>query len=287
MLEIVKNEELISESSWKKQVDQLKKKTTSSTKNELKKAIVNSVKELIPKKKFGIFFSGGVDSTLIAFICKKLKTDFTCYAVGLKESSDIEWSKKAAKQLNLKLKTKEFEIKDLEELFRKTAKMFKKPDVLSVGVGAVVVAAVELAKRDRVDSFFSGLGSEEIFAGYRRHFTAEDSHKECWRGLREVVWSRDLVRDSSIAKKLKIKLLIPFFDESVIKSAMGIHISKKINETHKKIILREIAEELGLPKEFAWREKKAAQYGSKFDKTMKKLSKRKGFRTKQEYIESF
>ena len=38
---------------------------------------------------------------------------------------------------------------------------------------------------------------------------------------------------------------------------------KKNDKTTKKIIIREIAEDLGLPKEFAWRKKKAAQNGLK------------------------
>ncbi len=287
MLKPVKDYKLIPESSWKKHIGRLKKETASSTRKRLKDTIINAIKDLIPGKKFGIFFSGGVDSTLIAFICKQLNSDFICYTVGLKDSSDVKWSKKAAEQLGFKLRTKTFEMKDLEELFRKTSKFSKKPDVLSVGVGSVVVAAAELARKDKINTFFSGLGSEEIFAGYQRHLEAEDKHEECWRGLKNVIWKRDLVRDSSVANKMKIKLLVPFLDENVIKAAMGIHISKKINENHKKIVLREIAEELGLPKEFAWREKKAAQYGSRFDKAMEKLARQKGFRTKQEYIESF
>ena len=287
MLKLVENYELIPESSWQKHIDELRKATASSTKEELKKTIVDSIKKLVPRKKFGIFFSGGVDSTLITFICKILNADFVCYSVGLKNSPDVNWAKRAAEKLKLKLKVKEFEMNKLKEIFKKTARIFRKPDVLSVGVASVVVAAAELAKNDEVDTFFSGLGSEEIFAGYQRHLEAEDRHEECWRGLRDVVWRRDLVRDSSVAKALKIKLLVPFLDGNVIKSAMGIHVSKKINEKYKKIILREIAEELGLPKEFAWREKKAAQYGSGFDKAMEKIARMKGFRTKKEYVESF
>jgi len=40
---------------------------------------------------------------------------------------------------------------------------------------------------------------------------------------------------------------------------------------------------LGLPKEFAWRKKSAAQYGSKFDFALEKLAKAKGL-TKSEYL---
>jgi len=47
--------------------------------------------------------------------------------------------------------------------------------------------------------------------------------------------------------------------------------------------LREVAEEwLG---KFAWRKKKAAQYGSCFDKALIKLTKREGLKLKKEWIE--
>ena len=116
-------------------------------------------------------------------------------------------------------------------------------------------------------------GSEEIFAGYQRHLDAKDPHAECWNGLKNM-WQRDFVRDVTIAKALGITVLCPFLDEDLIIKSMGIPADKKINKEFKKIILREIAEELGLPKEFAWRPKKAAQYGSYFDKALIKLAKK-------------
>jgi asparagine synthase (glutamine-hydrolysing) len=47
-----------------------------------------------------------------------------------------------------------------------------------------------------------------------------------------------------------------------------------------------MAEKLGLPKEFSWRKKVAAQYGSGVDKNIGNLAKRKGFKYKKDYLES-
>ena len=52
---------------------------------------------------------------------------------------------------------------------------------------------------------------------------------------------------------------------------------------YKKLILRYTAESLGLKKEFCWRRKKAAQYGSYFDKVLTKLAKKNKV-TKKEFI---
>jgi asparagine synthase (glutamine-hydrolysing) len=100
------------------------------------------------------------------------------------------------------------------------------------------------------------------------------------------MWSRDLYRDVKLGGALGIDLLVPFLDEDVVVEAMKFSGSSKIKGEHKKVILREIAEEMGLPKEFAWRKKQGAQYGSKFDVAIEKLRRMNKFETKREYVES-
>jgi len=51
-----------------------------------------------------------------------------------------------------------------------------------------------------------------------------------------------------------------------------------------KYILRCVAIDVGVDKSVALRGKKAAQYGSGFDKALKKLAKRRGFRKKTDYL---
>ena len=101
------------------------------------------------------------------------------------------------------------------------------------------------------------------------------------------MWHRDLLRDFKIAKYLGLELKTPYMDLEVIKTAMNINPMYKIDKINKKIILREIAEDFGLDAEFAWRKKKAAQYGSKFDRAILKLAKKHGFKFKADYLNSF
>jgi len=100
------------------------------------------------------------------------------------------------------------------------------------------------------------------------------------------MWTRDLLRDSKIAKHLGLELKTPYMDLNVIKAAMNLNPMNKLDKINKKIILREIAEDFGLEKQFAWRKKKAAQYGSNFVKGIDKLAKKYGFATKKEYLQS-
>ncbi len=304
----IKKGRLISESEWHFHINNLRKeseilkekwkdKSYEDLKTDLKRAIINAIEKRCPEKskeRFAIFFSGGVDSSTIALICKELKNDFVCYTVGYKSeesetAQDILYARRVAKSLNVKLIEKEFDADESEKIIKTVIRFLqiKNKDkidasaIVNVGVGSVVVAAQSLAKEKM---FFSGLGSEEIFAGYDRHLKAENKHEECWKGLKQM-WKRDLLRDFAICSKLGIEVRTPFLDEDVIKIAMQIDISKKINSEQKKIVLREIAEELGLKKEFAWRKKLGAQYGSKFDRALERLAKNNGVRYKKEYVE--
>jgi len=276
---------LIPEKDWIKKIVKLEKESKKSTKKKVEKALVNAIQKRIPKEKFGILLSGGVDSCFIAFICKKAKADFICYTVGLDNSPDIPWAMSFAKRFRIPIKVKTFSLDEVHELFKEAKKALEHVDILAIGVGSVILAAMKMAKKDGIKTVFSGLGSEEIFAGYHHHAKAKDVHAECWSRLK-TMWKRDMRRDNSIASSLGMEIVAPFLDDDLIREGMGIPPKRKISEEEKKIILREIAEGLGLPKKYAWRSKKAAQYGSWFDKAMFKLTKRKGFKKKDDYLRS-
>ena len=290
----LKNNELIPKAEWGGIIDSLKHKKLIHKREEakqiLKEKLIKAVRSRIPQKKFGVFFSGGVDSSFIAAICKLAGANFVCYTVGFqedtKEPEDIMEAKKVAEKLGLKLIVRIYNLDEAEEIVKKTVGILKpknKIDVVSVGVGAVVVAAAELGLTQGINTFLGGLGSEEIFAGYERHDQAKDINEECWSGLK-YMWDRDLVRDFSIADQLGIEIRTPFLDKDLIEYAMMLPDNWKIVKDKKKVILREVAEEfLG---EFAWRKKKAAQYGSCFDKAISKLARKKGFKFKKDYLES-
>ena len=281
---------LVSYKKWCAYIDSLKTnvliKSEKEAVSKLKIAVENAVKKRIPDERFGILFSGGVDSTLIAYLCKKFSGDFICYTVGIEGSKDIESARKAAKKLKLQYKEKIFSLSEMEKIFETTAKILGNNliNIVNLGVGSVEVAAIELAKKDNVKTFFSGLGSEEIFAGYQRHDLSENINEECWLGLK-TMWERDFQRDYAIAKSYDINFLTPFLDKDLIKTAMEIKGNLKIKSGYKKYILRKTALEIGLNKEYSFRPKKAAQYGSNFDKAILKIAKLKGYKYKKEYLD--
>ena len=278
--------------NYKKEILQLEKELKNSKLLLDKKEIIPKLASILTnaidkraKGKIGIAFSGGVDSTLMAFICKKLKKNIILYNVGLKNSKDTEWAKRIAKHYKWKLKQFIIGEKEAENIIKKVVKILPDPSVTKVGVACPEYVVLREAKKDKIKNVLGGLGSEEIFAGYERHLKAKDKHKECWNGLKNL-YERDLSRDMAVSKALNINILCPFLDKELIKYAMQIDSSLKITDQEKKIILRETAVYLGLEKEFAFRKKLAAQYGSGFHKAIDKLARKNGFKLKQDYLNS-
>lgn len=242
-------------------------------------------KAIVAKEKVGIAFSGGLDSSVLAL----LSPNCQLYTIGLENSSDVAWSIQVAKEIKKPIKTKIITLPEAEHIIKEVVQILKSTDVTHVGIGCVVYAVLEMAKKDGIKTVYGGLGAEEIFGGYKRHIEygkdLENIHKKLWEGLYGME-KRDLARDLPIAKHFDIQLVAPFLNEELVTYAMQIDPKLKINNERRKIILQDTAFVLGLPKDVAYRPKMAAQYSSKFDRAMEKLAKKKGFALKKEYLKS-
>ncbi len=253
----------------------------------LRELLFKPIKEI--KGKIGIGFSGGVDSSLLALICSKLNKDFKLYSIGLENSSDLEFARKVAFENKWGLEVRELKLEEAGKVIKKVVNVLKSDDVVKVGVGCVVYSVLEMAEKDNLKVILNGLGSEEIFAGYERHLGYKNDfskvQERCFDGLKSI-WERDLSRDFIIKKNFKVDVVYPFLDKDLIKYSMQIDPKLKVDEYNKKIILRELAFSLGLKKEFAFRKKVAAQYGSKFDRAIFRLMRKNKFKYKKDYLRS-
>ncbi len=258
---------------------------------KLKTLLEKAVKKRIPERKFGLLFSGGIDSTLLALILKNKGCEFNCYTAvlddpNLKTPEDLIFAKKVAKELNLKLKIIKIKTNQIERYLKKIVPLIEDSNVVKVGVALTFYAACQQAKKDGCKVIFSGLGSEEIFAGYKRHKDSYNVNKECLSGLLKM-YERDLYRDDVITMYHSLELRLPFLDKNLVDFALKIPSKYKVFNNQEKYILRELAKKFGIKKEFAERKKRAAQYGSNFHKAIKKLTKKKGLKYISEYLRTF
>jgi diphthine-ammonia ligase len=257
--------------------------------SNLTKLLDKAINKRIPNKKIGLLFSGGIDSTFIANHLKQKGVDFTCYTAVIEsdtvEPEDLIYAKRVAKDLNLNLKIKKIKLDEFSEYLNKVVPLIEDSNVVKVGVALTFYLAAEMAKQDGCKVLFSGLGSEEIFAGYDRHKKSPNINKECLSGLRKI-YERDLYRDDVVTMDNCLELRLPFLDVALVDYALKIPTKYKLFEGMGKYILREIALEKGIPQEYALRKKKAAQYGSRIDNAIGRLARREK-KNKSAYLKQF
>jgi asparagine synthase (glutamine-hydrolysing) len=142
---------------------------------KLHQLTINAVKKRIPTKKMkiGLLYSGGLDSLAIALILKELNVEFTCYVTGFNrpnvDSKDVTHAIESAKIMGLDLEVVNISLTDFEDVLKETITLIEDNHVVKNEVGSTFNYACKKAKQDNVKLIFSGLGSEEIFAGYNRH----------------------------------------------------------------------------------------------------------------------
>jgi len=259
---------------------------------QLKKYLFNAVKIRIPEVKFGVLFSGGVDSILIAKLLKDIiGNNFECYVAAVsKNSLDLIRAQKAAKALDLKLNSVIIDKNDVEVYLKKVVPLIEDSNVVKVSVGLTIYVASEKAKKDGIKVLFSGLGAEELFAGYHRYKKTEYINEDCYSDLLKM-YEKNTYRDDVVTMNNSIELRLPFLDLELINFAFKIDASLKIKKINDKLIdkyiLRQLAIKEGIPEEFALAKKKAAQYGSGFNKIIKRLAEKSGFKLRSEYLKQF
>ena len=120
--------ETISDSNWIKHIGYLQSvKDVIGTKQNITSALKKSILNSLPNESFGILLSGGVDSSIIAKICKDANASFRCFCVGIEGSEDIKVAKEIARLLELELVFKEFELDEIEQLLLKVIKILPNP----------------------------------------------------------------------------------------------------------------------------------------------------------------
>lgn len=270
-------------------------------------ALIKTMKNKKRKEKVGILFSGGIDSVIIAYGLKDLidkkkieKSKVKLYGSVLKdnllsEPKDLFYQKEFAKRYNIKMSIKEIDLKNLEKDLVKIIKIIEDNHPIKLSVAIAFYYSLKQAKKEGVRLCLSGLGSEEIFAGYNRHleilksldfnkFEEDRLNQECINGLNDLS-NRDLYRDDLVSMNFSVEIRFPFLEQNFVDYIMSLPSYYKINYNVKKILLRKMAKEIGVDKIFYARKKVAAQYGSNYDKALRRVARKNKFHTRKEYLE--
>ena len=231
--------------------------------------VKNSVKD---NDKVVIAFSGGVDSTLLSKICIDLKKQICLITVGFPFSHDLLFSKTISTLLLSDSHNHiSFELNDVD--FTESIKYVKsKISCSSLSHIENCIAFFHLSKiikdNNLGDFFLTANGLDELFCGYDRYRLYFDKgHDSIIKFMEEKLINEfHLMNEiTQVIGNSGVKSIQPFLTPAFIDYAKKIPLECKIkgnDDFLRKHIIRQIALDIGVPKESAMYPKKAMQYGS-------------------------
>ncbi len=234
----------------------------------------NSIKVTLLEKKIGVAFSGGVDSTLLAKLCKDLGYHITLLTIGFENSHDISFTKKVNEKMKFPHEILEIDKNTFSEISLKIKDKIQTEN-LSWNENCIAFYYVsKLANHLNIDTVVTANGIDELFCGYNAY---RDAIKEGEKKVQELMNSKleneikMMKAVNEISSQFNVKILQPFLSERFISFAKKIPINEKIknsDDLQRKHIIRKIASEIGVPEISASKRKKALQYGSLIHKTL-------------------
>lgn len=245
--------------------------------DEINQTVKNTL--IMQDKKFGIAFSGGIDSTILSKICENnLKNRFILLTIGFPNSNDIEFAKKIALQLDqidhkiLEIDSKRFAV-DLKFILENN----HCNNISHIENCLAFYYISLLAKKNKLKLVITANGFDELFCGYDIFRRIYDNGEEEIKNMIDKKLKNEHIlmnEINNITNKLDIQIKQPFLSKKFISFAKKIPIENKIkgNDDYlRKHILRDLAVLINVPNESSMRPKKALQYGSQIHKNVLKV----------------
>lgn len=251
----------------------------------LKKLLEQSVKEKVSGlKEVAVAFSGGLDSSIVAFLAKQSNVEVHLIHASLKDQPETEYALKIAEEFELPIHVCLFNEEDLERTIPRALRIIEDPNPLNLSIGVPIFWTAQKAASMKLKVMLAGQAADELFAGYKRYvndylsFGEEKVRKELFHDITSI-HETNLERDHKLCNFHGAELRLPFADYRIAEFATSLPLNLKIEhqpEGLRKIVLRKVAKDTGLPESVVEKPKKAVQYTTGVDKALKKLAKKSG-----------
>jgi asparagine synthase (glutamine-hydrolysing) len=258
----------------------------------LQKLLEHSVRRRVwGLKEIAVAFSGGLDSSLIAFLAKRCRANVHLIHVSLKNQPETEEAKKAADELKLPIQVYLFEEEDVEEVVSKVVELIEEPDAVKASIGIPFYWTAEKTAKTGFKVLLAGQGADELFGGYQRYindyllYGKEKVRRNMFNDAVKLHGS-NIERDEKICSFYHVELRLPFASYQIARFAINLPVELKIEkkaDSLRKLVLRKVAENIGLPTSVAKKPKKAVQYATGINDALKKVAKRQKA-TVKEYV---
>ncbi len=259
---------------------------------KLQKLLADSVrKRVFGQKKIAVAFSGGLDSSVVAFLAKQCGVEVELIHVSLDGQPETQEAQKAAEELGLPMQVHLFSEADLEKVIAKVVELIEEPDPIKTSVGVPFFWNAQKASEGGYCVMLAGQGADELFGGYQRYVNeyitdGDEKVRQTMFHDVAVIHESNIERDEKICGFHDVELRLPFASVQIAEFAMSLPTELKFEgkaDSLRKLVLRKTAENLGLSKSIAEKPKKAVQYSTGISNALKKLAKKQN-QTLAEYI---
>ena len=247
--------------------------TTPATYEDTRDFLFRAIDKRIAETSPGILFSGGIDSVLLALRLAEDGANISLYTAYTDENSeDIKYARAFAEEYNFRLFEAEITPENLKAELPHICQVIDSSDAVKVSIASPLYFAAKRARQNGTKVIYSGLGADDLFAGYARFRGGHSIHSEQLSSLRSI-YERDLYRDNCVAMHNNIELRVPYLDRILIHLALSLPEPLLKNKS----VLRKILKEYySLNEKYFSRPKKAVQYGSGTAKLLRRLARKEG-----------
>jgi len=243
--------------------------------------LLESLAEDVPEG-YVTAFSGGLDSTLVAYAAKENELGPELITVGLKGQVELEHARQVAKELGLEITVRELSQSEIIDRLGEVVETVESNDPTVIGHSVPLFFVCEVAEEMGMGHLLVGQLSDELFAGYGRfeelalkhHFL--EAKKEVLRSALAAA-TNDFEPGDKLAVSHRLELQSPFAYLPLVDYALSMPISLKLrligDGVVRKYILRRLAASWKLPESVVNRPKKAVQYSTGVQKVLLKEAK--------------
>jgi len=243
-------------------------------------------------KEVAVAFSGGLDSSLVAVLAEKCGIDVQLISVGLENQLEVKFAETAAEALESPLHLQTYTTKDVERVLPKVLWLIEEPNLVKASIAIPFYWTAENASKLGCHVLLAGQGADELFGGYQMYlkeyeqYGVEAVQKAMYRDV-AMSYEKNFQRDNQVCSFHKVELRLPFVDRDIVQFSLSLPPSLKIEspeDSLRKRVLRQVAQNLAMPLFIVNKTKKAVQYATGVNKAIQKLARKEGL-TSQEYVE--